>query len=132
VRIGFNLCGAFSTIRRVFDGCIDEEYRPKAFNILRKMEARLPIWKEQNGDHFRSGLSHWTHRARLARLVRWLRKPCNDQRSHRRKKTWKSFQNWSRVCFRPPTSLFWGDFNSFKAIKWTTEYFDAEYFRAGR
>lgn len=111
------------------DHCIDAPFRAEAFEIWRRMDSWVPFWDEGNGDHFcvdpfTGQIVYDQHDwfdgfGSLAKTNGILAG-----------KTLEDFlRQWSRFCFRPNESRWWGEFGEFGLIKWDPEYFDPEYYR---
>jgi hypothetical protein len=111
------------------DGCIDAPFRPKAFEIWRKMESWVPFLDEGDGDHFcvdtaTGQIVYDQHDwfdgfGSLAKTNGIL---AGENLTD-------FLRSWSQFCFQPNKSLWWGEFAEFGAVKWEPEYFGAEFFR---
>ncbi len=114
---------------KTMDRCIDSPFRAEAFRIWRRMDSWIPLWDEGNGDHFCVDSS--------SGQIRYDQHDWFDGFGSLAKgngilagQTLEDFlRQWSRFCFRPNNSLWWGEFGEFGVIKWEPEYFDAEYCR---
>jgi hypothetical protein len=111
------------------DQCIDPPFRAEAFEIWQRMESWIPFLGEGNGDHFCVDS--------LSGQIIYDQHDWFDGFGSLAKtngivagKTLEDFlRQWSRFCFRPNDSLWWGEFAGFGVIKWEAGYFDAEYCR---
>lgn len=111
------------------DQCIDPPFRGEAFEIWRNMKSWVPFWDEGNGDHFcvetTSGRIVYDQHdwfdgfGSLATTNGIVAGQSLED----------FLKNWSRFCFRPNKSLWWGEFGKFGSIKWEPDYFDADYHR---
>lgn len=109
--------------------CVKPTFRIEAFEIWRRMDSWIPFWTEGDGDHFcvdavnghilydqHDWFDGFGSLAKTNGIVAGA--------------TFEDFlQHWSRFCFMPNNSLWWGEFGKFGAIKWDVAYFDAEYCR---
>ena len=111
------------------DKCVAPPFRAEAFKIWQRMESWIPFWDEGNSDHFCVDS--------LSGQIVYDQHDWFDGFGSLAKtngivagKTLEDFlRQWSRFCFRPNKSLWWGEFGKFGSIKWEKEYFDAEYCR---
>ena len=111
------------------DRCVDLPFRAEAFKIWHEMKSWVPFWREEDGDHFcvdvRNGQiifdqHDWFDGFGSLTKANGIIAGTNFE---------EFLNNWSRFCFQPNKSFWWGEFNKFGVIKWEAEYFNAEFYR---
>jgi cell wall assembly regulator SMI1 len=111
------------------DKCIEEPFRAEAFAIWKQMLSWVPIWDEGNGDHFCLDITtgqivydqhDWFDGFGSITKTNGIIAGQNLE---------DFIRNWSQFCFKSNSSLWWGEFGEFGAIKWEKNYFDVEFYR---
>jgi hypothetical protein len=111
------------------DQCIQEPFRAQAFEVWRKMESWVPFWNEGNGDHFCVDSKNGQILYDQHDWLDGFGSLAKDNGILAGKSLEDFLRNWSRFCFRPNKSLWWGEFGEAGAVKWEPEYFDETFYR---
>jgi cell wall assembly regulator SMI1 len=112
------------------DLCIrDPKHRPQAFSIWNSMKAWVPLVADEEGNGFCLDTSSgkivldehdwfdgFGSLATTNGLVAGSGIP-------------DFIRNWSKFCFRQPSSLWWGDFRKAGRVDWDPAKFDQEFIR---
>ncbi len=111
------------------DKCIKPPFRQEAFTIWRRMESWVPIWDEGDGDHFcldtaTGKIVYDQHDwfdgfGSLAKTNGVIAGQSLENFT----------QNWSKFCFQPPKSFWWGACFGSGAIEWEKDCFNTEFYR---
>ncbi|MGV3755372.1 MAG: hypothetical protein ACO1QS_08335 [Verrucomicrobiota bacterium] len=111
------------------DNCVKPRFRPAAFAIWRQMLSWVPLWNEEEGDHF---CLDTTNGQILYSPHDWFDGFGSVYKTGgvvAGKDLADFIKNWSRFCFQPNKSLWWGEFAEFGAIKWESQYFHPQFCR---
>ena len=111
------------------DKCVDRPFRAKAFDVWRKMRSWLPVCSDGSGDSFCLDLQTEQIVYDQHDWFDGFGKLAKTNGIIAGQNFYDFLENWSRFCFCPNSSLWWGEFGKFGAIKWEEAYFDTEYFR---
>jgi len=111
------------------DNCVEPTDRPAAFAIWRQMLSWVPIWNEDNGDRFCLNTANGQILYSPHDWFDGFGSVYKTGGIFSGKGLTDFIKNWSRFCFQPNQSLWWGEFAEFGTIKWEAQYFNPQFCR---
>jgi len=109
------------------DKCIKPRFRPQAFDIWRQMLSWTPVWNEESDDQFCLDTT-------TGQILCYQRDWFDGFGSIFKSSSFLAgenllhfAQNWSRFCFQPDRSLWWGNLEEGGIIKWEARHFNPEF-----